>query len=515
MLKNVCFVYFFVLINLNTSWAIPAFPGAEGFGKNSVGGRGGIIYEVTTLADSGTGSLRAAVNTTGPRIIVFRVSGTIQLLSDLEISKPYITIAGQTAPGDGICIRDHNFKIKTHDVIIRYIRFRLGDESLQEEDAVTIISGYNIIFDHCSMSWSVDEVFSTDVSSDVLGDLTVQWCIISQSLNCSIHSKGCHGYGSLLRGCYNNGYSFHHNLYAHHAGRSPRPGNYVSYTTDPCGLILDFRNNVIYNWKGSYAGYNADTEPYSVTKINFVGNYYKRGINSTGNYAYSEESIFSKAHFSGNWMSGIGYPPNPFMLVKFSESFTASLKIAYMQTTPIPVEPVTTVDAETAYNIVLAAAGASFPIRDAVDEMVVNDVINGTGSIIDDEDQAGGWPILQSVLPPVDSDHDGMPDEWELAACLDPFNPNDRNDDRNNDGYTNIEEYLNWLPTGAPMPVRTDLNCDGIVNFHDLSEFAEHWNVIYDEPLYGPKYDFCDDDIISFDDLLYIVQDWLTAGQEY
>ena len=266
--------------------------------------------------------------------------------------------------------------------------------------------------------------------------------MITESLNCSIHSKGCHGYGSLLRGGYSNGYSFHHNLYAHHMGRSPRPGNYNSYTTDPSGLVFDFRNNVVYNWGGSYAGYNADTT--SITKMNFVGNYYKRGPNSSGNYAFQEDCTYSRAYFSDNWMNN-GYPTDPWSLVRFS-GFTETQKTAYKLSTPVPVEPGYTDDAATAYELVLADAGASFPVRDAVDVRIVNDVINGTGSIIDDEDEVGGWPELEPAMPPADTDHDGMPDEWELACCLDPYNANDANGDRDGDGYTNIEEYINWLP---------------------------------------------------------------------
>jgi pectate lyase len=510
-MKKICTCIFFLLVSAGWVFAIPAFPGAEGFGKNAIGGRGGTIYEVTNLSDSGAGSLRAAVTANGPRIVVFRVSGTIQLLSDLEVSKPYITIAGQTAPGDGICLRDHNFQIKTSDVIVRYIRFRLGDESLQEEDTVTISSGHNIILDHCSASWSVDETLSTDVDSNVMGNLTVQWCMITESLNCSIHSKGCHGYGSLLRGCYNNGYSFHHNLYAHHMGRSPRPGNYNSYTVDPCGLILDLRNNVFYNWDGGYSGYNDDTT--TVVRMNLINNYYKRGPNSDGNYAYREKCTYSRAYFSGNMMNGV-LPTLPWTLMQFS-GFTTPEMSAYRLTAPLTVPEVTTDDANTAYALVLADAGASFPVRDTVDTRVMSEVANGTGSIIDDEDEVGGWPVLASTTAPADSDHDGMPDEWELAVCLNPNDPADRNYDRDSDGYTNVEEYINRLPSGAPMPANTDTNCDGIVDFYDFTKFAGSWYSVSGSPLYKEIYDFNHNDMISLDDLFFLVQDWLLSGQEY
>ncbi|MHC4728645.1 MAG: pectate lyase family protein, partial [Planctomycetota bacterium] len=250
-----------------TVLAMPAFPGAEGFGAMSVGGRGGKVLFVTNLNDSGPGSLRAAVESDGPRIVIFRVSGNITLKSRLSVNKPYITIAGQTAPGDGICLKDHAFSISADHVIVRHIRCRIADNAGSESDALSISSGQNIIVDHCSASWSVDETLSAS-ARDKLGNVTVQWCIISESLNDSSHHKGAHGYGSLIRGGHGNGYTFHHNLYAHHHARLPRPGNYNDCSIDPDGFILDFRNNVIYNWGGSAAGYNADgsNKANSITK---------------------------------------------------------------------------------------------------------------------------------------------------------------------------------------------------------------------------------------------------------
>ena len=509
----------------DTIASVPAFPGAEGFGMYSVGGRGGAVYEVNNLNDSGPGSLRAAVQASGPRTVVFRVSGTIALLSTLQINNPYITIAGQTAPGDGICLKDYPLIVAASNVIIRYIRVRLGDNITGNEwDTVNLLRGWNIILDHCSASWSVDETLSAGIVEDsinTMGNLTVQWCIISEGLNCSVHPKGCHGYGSLVRGDSNNGYTYHHNLYAHNVGRNPRPGNYLANTIDPCGLIFDFRNNVIYNYGGSRAGNNDDGQNgvLSVTKMNFIGNYYKRGTNSTGNYAFKETTPTSRVYFSGNWHSTGGYPADPWTLVQFYNStyvtWTPALIAAYKLSSPVPVEPVTTDTAVDAYSFVLADAGVTFPVRDTVDARVVNEVITGTGSIIDDEDEVGSWPVLASGTPPADTDHDGMPDEWELAVCLDLNNPSDANSDRDSDGYTNVEEYLNWLPSGEPMPANTDINCDNIVNFYDFSEFAQHWSASYGEPLYSDRYDFSHNDEITIGDLFYIAQDWLTAGQEY
>jgi hypothetical protein len=424
--------------------SVCAFPGAEGFGAGSVGGRGGQVLFVTNLNDSGEGSLRRAVGADGPRTIIFRVSGTICLKSKLAVRKPFITIAGQTAPGDGICLKNHALVIAADHVIVRYIRGRPGDNAKAESDAMSISSGRNIIVDHCSASWSVDETLSAS-SSGRLGNVTVQWCIISESLNNSIHHKGPHGYGSLIRGGFGNGYTYHHNLYAHHHARLPRPGNYNDRSIDPKGFVLDFRNNVIYNWAGRAAGYNADGSngTNSITKMNFAGNYYKAGVNSTGSLAFSESTTSARAWFSGNCMNG-RYPDDLWSLVTFVK-FSADDMKAYKQSGPIPVPPVKTDDALTAYRRVLTEAGAVLPKRDAVDIRIVNEVKDGMGRIIDDEQQVGGWPELKSSEPPRDSDKDGMPDEWEKQHDLDPDDPADGNADTDADGYTNLEEYLNSI----------------------------------------------------------------------
>jgi len=425
-----------------TALSVPAFPGAEGFGAQSIGGRSGKVLFVTNLNDSGPGSLRAAVKADGPRTVIFHVSGTVALKSAVVIAKPHITIAGQTAPGDGICLKNHSLVIAADNVIVRYIRCRPGDNAKAESDALSISSGRDILVDHCSASWSVDETLSAS-SRGRLGNVTVQWCIISESLHDSIHHKGPHGYGSLIRGGFGSGYTYHHNLYAHHHARLPRPGNYNDRSEDPEGFILDFRNNVIYNWAGRAAGYNADGSngTNSITKTNFVGNYYKSGINSTGNFAFSESTRSAKAYFSGNCMNG-GYPDNPWSLVSFSKFSRKDLE-AYKQSNPISVPPVKTDDAMTAYKRVLREAGAMLSERDAVDIRIVSEVRNGTGKIIDDEEQVGGWPELKSAEPPDDSDQDGMPDDWEKQHNFDPDGAADGNGDSDADGYTNLEEYLN------------------------------------------------------------------------
>ncbi len=417
-----------------------AFPGAQGAGCFAKGGRGGRIIEVTNLNDSGPGSLRLALEVDGPRIVVFRLSGTIELRSTLKIINPRITIASQTAPGDGICLKNYGLSISADDVVVRYMRFRPGDNQGKQVDAISISQGRNIIIDHCSTSWAVDETLSASTSGQ-LGNVTVQWCIISESLNCSVHPKGCHGYGSLIRGGWGNHYSFHHNLYAHHKGRNPRPGNYNSHKVDPKGFVLDFRNNVIYNWKGTYAGYNADTN--SVTKMNFVGNYYKKGPDSTGDIAFKEKCTLANAWFADNFMSG-KYPEDPWDMVTFN-GFTDEQKNTYKLCSPVPVTSIKTHNAVTAFQMVLADAGATLPKRDSVDTRIVQEVTKGTGQIIDDEKQVGDWPMLQSIPAPTDSDHDGMPDDWEKAKGLDSSNPKDGAKDRDGDGYTNVEEYLNAI----------------------------------------------------------------------
>lgn len=439
---------------------LAAFPGAEGFGMYSVGGRGGTVIEVTNLNDSGPGSLRAAVEAVGPRIVVFRVAGYIELQSGLDISNPNITIAGQTAPPDGICLKNYGITVRADDVIIRYLRIRPSDSAKTELDSISVLGGQNIIIDHCSASWAVDETLSVVSRRGSLGGVTVQWCIISESLNCSVHHKKCHGYASLIRGCCGNGVSYHHNLYAHHQGRNPRPGNYGNniYTQDPQGLVFDFRNNVLYNWGGKHSGYNDDGRngDKTITRMNFVGNYYLKGANSTGSIAFNETTTYSRAFFKDNWMDDIR-PDDPWSLVHF-DFFTEKQIAEYKQSKPIPVMPVATDDAQVAYKLVLADAGAVFPVRDAVDARVVESVINKTGSIINHAEDVGGYPALSSGQASIDSDHDGMPDEWELAVGLNPANPADARLDRDRDGYTNIEEYINWLPLGEPVPDKNKKN---------------------------------------------------------
>ncbi|HSV27119.1 MAG TPA: hypothetical protein VLH60_04425 [Sedimentisphaerales bacterium] len=431
-----------------------AFPGAEGHGAYAVGGRGGDVYYVTNLNDSGAGSLRQGIATAGGtastgRTIVFEVSGTIVLTSNLNINRSYITIAGQTAPGDGICLRDRSLRVNASHVIVRYIRVRLGDESLTEEDGIWIQSGSNIIMDHVSASWSVDEVFSTSTSVAGLTNVTVQWSLITEALNNSIHGKGAHGYGALIRGCYDSRFSYHHNLWVHNAGRNPRPGNYDEnpHTIDPCGLLFDFRNNVIYNWSGSRPGAEYDT--LSVCRYNYVGNWARPGANSTAGGLFLTTCKHFRGFFAGNYFNGT-YAADDWVWVTFSGTWTTAERNAYKQSAPFPTGPMMTDTALVAYERVLHHAGASLPKRDIVDTRLVNDVRNNTGVIIDTQNQVGGWPTLRSAAPPLDTDRDGMPDAWEIANGLNPSNAADRNSYTFSTDYTNLEIYLNGLvPNGT------------------------------------------------------------------
>ncbi|MCW9706587.1 pectate lyase family protein [Fodinibius salsisoli] len=422
---------------------IKAFPGAEGFGAYAKGGRGGKVIYVTNLNDNGPGSLRAAIEQEGPRTVVFEVSGTIVLEEDLTIDHPYITIAGQTAPGDGIAVRDGSLEIGTHDVVVRYLRVRLGDQG-EGGDAISIQHGHDIIVDHCSASWSTDEVLSASTAEPDLTNVTVQWSFITEALN-----PENHGFGSLIRGTGGARYSFHHNLYAHNRGRNPRPGNYNrnSHDVDPEGLLLDFRNNVIYNWGGGHAGYNADSK--SITKLNYVGNFLIPGTNSenTG-IAYDTGSPFNKGYFYDNYY-GFEKPESPWALVAFDEDWSQQQVEAYKQSQPFATDPIETYAPREAFEKVLVHGGASLPNRDAVDKRIVNDIKNRRGAIINSQDEVGGWPELKSTTAPTDTDRDGMPDQWEKNHDLDPAKDTDAAAYTLSEHYTNIEVYLNHLVNPA------------------------------------------------------------------
>lgn len=483
---------------------VPAFPGAEGFGRYTTGGRGGKIYRVTTLEDNDLpGSLRYACTQRGPRIIVFEVCGTIYLKSPLWVNKDSCTIAGQTAPGDGICIADYPFGLRADNVIIRYMRFRCGNRHVDkhEGDAFGVVDHKNIIIDHCSMSWSVDEACSMYGCKNT----TVQWCIISQSLVNSGHSKGVHGYAGNWGG---SGATFAHNLLAHHANRvprlQPRPGTQMDER-------MDLRNNVFYNWSGDgcFGGEGMD--------VNIVNNYYKPGPATTrgadriakpgirtsaycavtewnadgtpangnvwtrmwhrwGHY-YVHGNVNSKypAVTANNWMLGVAK-----QISTNGNDGTATPRtldsIHARKPTPFPYT--TTMTAEEAYERVLAYAGCckvtykhkgsekgtkGYMLQwDSLDETIIRDVRNNEATytgrdpqsgvymspgFVNNQEESGGWPTLVATKAEItrateDKDFDGIPDYYERLYFGKDVSPNAACKVIGYTQYTNMDYYL-------------------------------------------------------------------------
>lgn len=418
---------------------LPAFPGAEGFGAFTPGGRGGRVIEVTNLNDSGPGSLRAAIEAEGPRIVVFRTGGTIELANELVIGNPYITIAGQSAPGGGIAIKnspenDHaTLIIETHDVIVRYLRLRPGPsiELSHSVDALQINSGYNIIIDHCSMSWATDEVASAWYASH---DISFQWNIISEGLYNSTHEEGPHSMGLILGSQGSGNVSVHHNLFAHNRARNPR----VKIAEGSADVV----NNVIYNPLFSEEGWGPShvSSDYGQQRVNYVGNLVKLGNNSSTPGYYNSASEGVELYLLDN----VIISADGLDLVTSGDA-AVTRNPEYIGPTRHPAPGITTTDPYRAFQNVLAQAGATLPQRDPVDTRVISDVINGTGQWLDDPAEVGGWPVLESGVAPDDNDHDGMPDAWELSQGFDPANPTDGSEDKDGDGYTNVEEYLNQI----------------------------------------------------------------------
>ncbi|MEX0720966.1 MAG: T9SS type A sorting domain-containing protein [Balneolaceae bacterium] len=467
-----------------------AFPGADGFGKYTTGGRGGDVYEVTNLNNSGPGSLRAGVEAEGARTIIFRISGTIHLTSELRIRNDNISIFGQTAPGDGIATKGEMVVIDADNVIIQYMRFRPGNLSGGEPDALWGREQKDIILDHISMSWAIDETGSFYDNEN----FTLQWSILSESLYESDHEKGRHGYGGIWGGM---GASFHHNLLAHHSSRNPR-FNGSRYSGNAEAELVDFRNNVIYNW-GNNSSYAAEGGSY-----NLVNNYFKpgpatssnrdriiqpwpdNGSNSQpagvhglfyidGNYVYGSEEVTAD-----NW-EGVD-PSNSFDNYGISKEDLVAAE-------PFEVEDIASFEtAEEAFVSVLANAGAILPRRDTLDSRIVHETETGTATyggsygegegIIDSQEEVGGWPELMSAPAPEDTDGDGIPDEWETENSLDP---NDSTDGKElaESGYSNLEEYIHTLQeqSGEFSPVPGSLALNFPVQESDVSlqpEFS--WN---------------------------------------
>lgn len=423
--------------------SLPAFPGAEGWGANARGGRGGAVLEVTNLNDDGPGSLREAIMNPNPRIIIFKVSGTIELKSILEIRSPFLTIAGQTAPGDGICLKNYPLHItRTHDIIIRFLRIRPGIASGlkgSELDGIEVREASNVIVDHCTVSWTNDEAVNNWHKSSFV---TIQWCIIAEPLHKSVHEKGAHGYGASI-----GGYkaSFHHNILSCAVARNASiAGNNQNPT-----VMLDVRNCIISNWQHR----SCDGKPLS---INLVNNYYRPGPATQeevkrriARIDFSEHMGFNGLwYIDGNYVEG--YPAVSADNWKGGVDYERGTSEARnRRLTPFDFAPVTTQPATEAYELVLQNAGVTVPKRDSQEERLIEQIRTntfrfGNHGIIDSAEQVGGWPELKSAPAPKDSDKDGIPDAWEKANGL---NPNDASDaiKTNAAGYTYMEVYINSL----------------------------------------------------------------------
>lgn len=445
-----------------------AFPGAEGGGMYVTGGRGGKVYHVTKLTDDGSeGTLRYGIEKESrPLVIVFDVAGVIPLAKALKIQSGNLTIAGQTAPGDGICLKNYNFRIAASDVIIRFLRFRMGDEAATEDDALNLYTGNNdihdVIIDHCSMSWSTDECGSFYGMTN----FSLQWCILSESLRNSVHEKGKHGYGGIWGGA---NAAYHHNLLAHHDSRNPRiDHDYVSTLKGPVSLI----NNVIYNW-GDNSCYGGESKPGSdFKKYNIVNNYFKPGpatasgkvrfLDPTTNCkncdsAHPDQVVPGHFYMSGNTMDGNdGYTADNWSgkATTASAALIATIKadaiFRYEKESALSLH-----SAQDAFSRVVDFAGTSLK-RDSVDERVAKETkdgiftfsgSNGSGKgFIDTQSDVGGWPSYSGAKV-TDTDGDGIPDAIEDAWGL---NKNIAADGAavtldKNGRYSNLEMYLHYL----------------------------------------------------------------------
>ncbi|MBX2882350.1 MAG: hypothetical protein KTR32_20545 [Granulosicoccus sp.] len=443
---------------------LSAFAGAEGAGALSSGGRGGRIIEVTNLNDSGPGSLRAAIDAEGPRIVIFRVGGIINLESRLTIRNPYITLAGHTAPGGGILINGKEAEgaslvINSHDVIVRYLRIRNGaGGGTEEDDAIGITAGYNIIVDHCSVSWSTDENFSTWAwKHEKWGepkDITWSYNLVAEGI--LDHSK------AMLTGASTGpeademtNIDIHHNLFVHHYDRNP-------FMKHKSGRIV---NNIAYNW----AGYGLTTN--GGVHFDIIGNLFKAGPDyDAGNSVLvvalleaRDASTFDPDNCPENcphlYVKGNVTPAHSdttldhWGVLSASWNSQTEVTLDYKRDEPLSgqIFPISASEVSELEEKLLPVVGASHRLnekgelvenRDAVDLRVIDDYINETGSVIRNENEVGGLPEIAAGTPYPDADHDGMSDTWERMVGLDPTNSNDGNLDRNLDGISNIEEFL-------------------------------------------------------------------------
>ena len=421
-----------------------AFPTAEGYGRFATGGRGGDVYHVTNLNDDGKGSLRDAIESwQGPRTIVFDVSGTIRIKKSLQIENiDGLTIAGQTAPGDGITIRDEKFGIRnSSNVIIRYMRFRLGSESGTETDTLGVDDAENVILDHITATWGVDGIMDTSH----IKNFTLQWSMFGEALNNSNHHKGDHAMLMSFRRTDGN-VTIHHNLLFSSRNRHPTLGGGKPDESNT-HAIFDFRNNIIYNQK--------ESTNLAHGVFNLINNYYRPGESTDlallPLWPKAEAHDVTRGYFSGNYFEGHSRrTQNNYSAMQWgprSENYFGDVTLKKFKMAQEPVAPADrplTQPAKKAYELVLDFAGAS-KVRDSADIRVIQGIRDRTHKLIDNEKQVGGWPTLKSQKAPLDTDQDGMPDAWETKHKLNPTNPNDRNGDLDKDGYTNLEEYLNSL----------------------------------------------------------------------
>ena len=436
-----------------------AFPGAEGFGKYTTGGRGGKVYVVSNLNDKGAGSFREAAEAKGKRFILFSISGTIHLETKISI-KGDVTIAGQTAPGDGICIADNAVTLGGDNIIVRYLRVRMGDKyqnggmvhGAGADDAFGGTRRKNIIIDHCSLSWSTDEVFSVYAGDST----TLQWNMISEPLNYSYHFETGdkdfehHGFGGIWGGAH---LTAHHNLFAHCSSRNPRFDGIRNATTE----LVDYRNNVIYNWGGNniYAGEGGH--------YNIVNNYFKYGSETGDKVKFQvvnpgnklPQIPFGKFYVEGNHVDGSpAVTRNNYLGVKMGNEGTEADKKAAVISSPHVAVAFPMQTATEAYEAVLQNVGASFR-RDTLDDRIISDVKNRTGKFIDVQGgfahgttyelTLNAWPALKSSAAPADTDKDGMPDDWEKKNGLDMNDQKDGAANKLDTAYSNIEVYINSI----------------------------------------------------------------------
>jgi len=458
-LKKTAVIFLLSLFVQETFAQQIAFPGAEGFGKYATGGRGGKVAAVTNLNDAGDGSFRNALEKFPgePLTIIFKVSGIIELQSKIQIKRSNLTIAGQTAPGDGICLKNQSLilngasaKGNHGNIIIRFIRSRPGGTVKSGLYGYDMENCHDVIVDHCSFSWANEECAAMYDTKNT----TVQWCIVSEGLYEAGHAKGHRSYGGVWGGQYA---SYHHNLIAHQNSRAVRFNGARAHDTI---ALIDYRNNVIYNWGNANACYGGEVNiAGGVSQVNMINNYYKPGPATANelkfvhaNYAAKDAKGTGEWFLSGNIMEGDkALTKKNFKGIDLAEENypkAAYAKNAFIITAVIPEQ-----NATSAYEEVLKYCGAILPKRDAVDERVIDETKTGTASgkgvfekagIIDSPLAVGGWSDYKATTALIDTDEDGMPDEWEKKNGLSPADGNDRNKIGAN-GFTMLEKYLNEL----------------------------------------------------------------------